>query len=155
MNGPLCALPLRCIRRALLNLINKNPPVNKAKLLQELLPGCAATAAGSCLPHVVPGRWMHPAAWPRCSGSGLSAKPPCAWRAWAVLENKEHNQSVRPVLELVCRLEWGASPRAALSPCTQRFGRAVAAAGGWFSSTALKLRAEERREAEVTSEGNI
>lgn len=115
----------------------------------------AASAAGSCLTHFILGRWTHPAAQPTHSGSGLSAKTLCARRACAVLENKENNQNVKPVLELVCMLEQGTSHRAAVSLCAQRAGRAIAAAGGWFSPTALQLRAGERREAEATSEGNI
>lgn len=72
-----------------------------------------------------------------------------------MLENKENNQNVRRVLELFCVLEQGASHQAAVSPCTQRAGRAIAAAEGWFSPAALQLRAGERSEAEATSEGNI
>lgn len=65
-----------------------------------------------------------------------------------MLENKENNQNARPVLELVCVQgvsHWAGGAR--------RAGRA--SAGGWILPAALQLRAEGRREAEATSEGNI
>lgn len=88
---------------------------------------CAASSAGSCLSCFVPGRWMQAAARPTLSASGLSAKTPCAG-----LENKENNQNVRVVLEL----ERGTSHQVAVS--TRRAGRAIASAGGWFSTAALQ-----------------
>lgn len=50
VNGPLCALSLCCIKKAFLNLINKNLPVNKTKLLHELLQGTCSNRSRE-LPH--------------------------------------------------------------------------------------------------------
>jgi len=141
VNGPLCALLLCSIKRAFLNLVNKNLPVNKTKLLHKLLQGMCSIHS-RCLTCFVLGRWMHPAARPTRSGSGLSAKTPCAWRACALLENKENNQNLRPVSELVC--VQGAFRWAAVSPGSQRAGRAIAAAGQCFAPTALQIGAGER-----------
>lgn len=146
VNGPLCALSLCCIKRALLNLINKKLPVNRTKLLHELLRGTC-----SILSRELP--------LPLCAGTMDAG---CIQHDQLVL--LQVYQQRHPVLcwktrRITKMLGWfwswsGVLPTRLLSALEEQVEQ-LQLLGDGFPPQPFKLRAGERAEAEVTSEGNI